>query len=82
LSGWRSLTIEPSDVNFGSEYFPIPYFGTAWRNNDTAAVAVNFYDRGAMSSIYRGSSATQVWMAGTCSGDDAASNLWWWRGWI
>jgi len=71
-----AFTIELPNVNCGSEHFTIPYFGTAWPNNDTAAVAVNIYDRGAKRSIYSGGSATQVWMAWT-SGDDAASNLWW-----
>ncbi|MDE0759090.1 MAG: hypothetical protein OSB45_13100 [Pseudomonadales bacterium] len=52
-----AFNIEPSDVNCGSEYLPIPYFGSAWRINDTAAVAVNFYDHGDMNSDYNGGTA-------------------------
>ncbi len=53
-----AFTIGPNDIDSDREYFVIPYIGKVWDYKDNAALAVNFYGRGGMSSYWSGGTAT------------------------
>ena len=53
-----AFTIDPGNVDSGSEYFPIPYIARTWDLNEDTAIGLSFYGRGGMSTNYTGGSAT------------------------
>lgn len=53
-----AFTIDPGNVDSGSEYFPIPYIARTWDLNEDTAIGLSFYGRGGMSTNYTSGSAT------------------------
>jgi long-chain fatty acid transport protein len=53
-----AFTIDPGNVDSGSEFFPIPYIARTWDLNEDTAIGLSLYGRGGMSTDYVGGSAT------------------------
>lgn len=53
-----AFTINPGEVDSGSEFFPIPYIARTWDLNEDTAIGLSFYGRGGMNTDYISGSAT------------------------
>lgn len=53
-----AFTIDPGEVESGSNFFPIPYIARTWDLNEDTAIGLSLYGRGGMNTDYTGGSAT------------------------
>ncbi len=53
-----AFTIDPGEVESGSNFFPIPYVARTWDLNEDTAIGLSFYGRGGMNTDYISGSAT------------------------
>ncbi len=53
-----AFTIGPNSISSGDKLFPIPYIAANWQLDPSDSVAVAFYARGGMNTVWQGGTAT------------------------
>ena len=78
-----AFTIGPNSIDSGNKLFPIPYIAANWQLDPSDSVAVAFYARGGMNTVWQGGTATfapgpgaaPVTLPGTYGGGTAGVDL-------
>ena len=78
-----AFTIGPNSISSGNKLFPIPYVAANWQIDPSDSVAVAFYARGGMNTVWQGGTATfapgpgaaPITLPGTYGGGTAGVDL-------